>query len=100
MKTYTTSESINAMKETFENIISANIETICGMDNDEMLIIDNVTIACAYSGYEDGKHEYSEYSAVMVINNVVNVYANVTTKNNELDNIDITDIEVEYTIKG
>lgn len=100
MKTYTTSESINAMKETFENVINANIETICGMDNDEMLIIDNVTIACAYSGYEDDKHEYSEYNAVMVINNVVNVYANVTTKSNELNDIDITDIEVEYSNKG
>jgi hypothetical protein len=100
MKTYTTSESMNAMKETLENTISANIETICGMDNDEMLIIDNVTIACVYSNYDNGEHDYSEYNAVMVINNVVNVYANVTTKNNELDNIDITDIEVEYTIKG
>lgn len=100
MKTYTTSESINAIKETLENVINANIEIICGMDEDEMLIIDNVTIACAYSGYEDDKHEYSEYNAVMVINNVVNVYANVTTKNNELNDIDITDIEVEYTNKG
>lgn len=100
MKTYTTQETVNAFNEMLENVISANIETICGMDNDEMLIIDNVTIACAYSGYEDDKHEYSEYNAVMVINNVVNVYANVTTKNNELNNIDITDIEVEYTHKG
>lgn len=100
MKTYTTNESINAMKETLENVINANIKTICGMAEDEMLIIDNVTVACAYSGYEDDKHEYSEYNAVMIINNVVNVYANVTTKNNELDNVDITDIEVEYTIKG
>lgn len=100
MKTYATSESMNAIKETLENIINANIKTICGMDNDEMLIIDNVTIVCAYSGYEDDRHEYSEYNAVMVINNVVNVYADVTTKNNELDNIDITDIEVEYSNKG
>lgn len=100
MKTYTTQETVNAFNEMLENVINANIETICGMDEDEMLIIDNVTIACAYSGYEDEKHEYSEYNAVMVLNNVVNVYANVTTKNNEIDTIEITDVEVEYTNKG
>ncbi len=100
MKTYTTHETVNAFNEMLENVINANIETICGMDEDEMLIIDNVTIACAYSGYEDEKHEYSEYNAVMVLNNVVNVYANVTTKNNEIDTIEITDVEVEYTNKG